>query len=163
MLRKIISLGVILIMSFTFGACRDYVYQEDDFSLTITVDKTELRVGDTIEVTATLKNLSGRKHKIVYSSSPTVVPSSLSSIVLPDVFPQEEKANFIWYTNIQDGVLEIGASIENIITWEVQEDGEYYAQARAVFCIVKHYHQYPSDRGIEIDIYSEEINIIIQE
>ena len=53
-----------MIMVMPFSGCtrgwKDYEYQEGDFSLEITVDKTEAAVGDVVEITATFKNLSGR-------------------------------------------------------------------------------------------------------
>jgi hypothetical protein len=66
MAKKILTLGVIVIMALGLfvGCGSNYVYQESDFSLEISVDKTEVSVGDTIHLVATLKNLSGKDIRI---------------------------------------------------------------------------------------------------
>jgi uncharacterized repeat protein (TIGR01451 family) len=66
MIKKIIALGVMLIMclGLFYGCTNDYTYKVEDFRLTITVDKTEVSVGDTIKFVATFKNLSGQDIRI---------------------------------------------------------------------------------------------------
>ena len=73
-MKKIVAIlltGAMLTMAgFSLFSCddswKDYVYQEGDFELTIEVDKTEAKVGDEIEITATFKNLSGRDLPILF-------------------------------------------------------------------------------------------------
>jgi len=67
MVKKIFIIGVILTMGVgLFAGCgkEDYVYKEGDFSLEISVDKTEVSVGDTIYLVAVLRNLSGKDIRI---------------------------------------------------------------------------------------------------
>ncbi|MCL2861559.1 MAG: hypothetical protein FWE22_04015 [Firmicutes bacterium] len=45
---------------------RDYEFREEDFSLEITASQTTASVGDTIILTATFKNLSGRNIRIQF-------------------------------------------------------------------------------------------------
>jgi hypothetical protein len=66
--KRIVLLGAAFLMSFgIFAGCgSNYTYQEGDFRLTVTVDKTEVQVGGTITVTAKLENLSGEDLPIVF-------------------------------------------------------------------------------------------------
>ena len=50
-----------------FSGCSEpYEFTEGDFELTIEVDRDTFAVGEIITITATLKNLSGRSHRITY-------------------------------------------------------------------------------------------------
>ena len=61
MRKKIIAIGALLVMMFSLAACGDnYVYQKADFRLTIAVNKTNVVVGETVEITVKLENLSGK-------------------------------------------------------------------------------------------------------
>jgi len=59
---KIILAGIAMVVSVSlFAGCgNNYVFNEEDFRLTLSVDKTEARVGDTVTAHATFENLSGR-------------------------------------------------------------------------------------------------------
>ena len=56
----------IMVLGLFAGCSSNYVYQEGDFSLEIEVDKTEAKIGDTITVTATFRNLTGKKLPVVF-------------------------------------------------------------------------------------------------
>ena len=64
MKKKFLVLGMVFVMLFSvagmMGCGNEYVFQEGDFRLTVTADRTEVRVGDAIEFTAKLENVSGR-------------------------------------------------------------------------------------------------------
>lgn len=60
--KKILILGLTLMMclgAFS-GCCNENEYKEGDFRLTVAASQTEARLGDTVEITATLTNVSGR-------------------------------------------------------------------------------------------------------
>jgi len=67
----IILMTVVLIMSATafFGGCsnwQDYEFQEGDFLLEVSVDRTTVSIGDVVELTMTLINNSGRSLPVVF-------------------------------------------------------------------------------------------------
>jgi len=68
MKKKFLVLGAAFVMLFSvvgmMGCSNDYIFNEEDFRLTVSVDKTEARVGDIVTVTATLENLSGRNLRV---------------------------------------------------------------------------------------------------
>ena len=59
MLLCIVAFVIIGMSVPVFSAC-GYTYQEGDFVLTVAADRTEVRVGETIEFTIILENVSGR-------------------------------------------------------------------------------------------------------
>ncbi|MCL2556612.1 MAG: hypothetical protein FWE03_06335 [Firmicutes bacterium] len=52
----------VLIIPSSLAACGgdDYIFQEGDFILTFEASKTEVRIGDTVELSVRLENMSGR-------------------------------------------------------------------------------------------------------
>lgn len=67
----IISVVLMIMIFGVFAGCsNDYSYKEGDFSLEITVDKTSASIGDEVEITATLKNVSGQALTILYPNDP---------------------------------------------------------------------------------------------
>ena len=65
MIFVVASLGFVLV-----GCSSNYSFNEEDFLLTITADKIEVRAYDTITVTATLKNISDRSIPIMAMMDP---------------------------------------------------------------------------------------------
>jgi len=156
-LTVIVSLAVVSTIVFSVVMCGSYTYKEGDFSLTITVDKTELRVGDTIEVTVTFKNLSGRKHRIIHPAG------DIMSMVSLKFVPKGEELSFGWVLESSSDVMEKSAVLEDKFSWEVRESGEYCMAACAYFRIVRSYYINLFYGDVRMDIYSPIINIIIQE
>jgi len=91
--KKLIVLGVLFVMAFSLFACtKDYEYKEGDFSLTIEVDKTEVQVGDTVTVTATFKNLSGRDIPIRISPWKTSIKAQVEDLIYIELY--DENGNY---------------------------------------------------------------------
>ena len=64
---KILLIAVLVfVMTMPMMGCslRDYEFQEEDFFLEIVASQTTASVGDTIEITATFRNLSGKNIRI---------------------------------------------------------------------------------------------------
>ena len=85
--KRLIVIGIIVAV--LFGAFMIsahnlfYTFDESDFRLTVEVDKTQARVGDTVTVTTTLRNL-GRTLVITgFASNITRIEQIISSAVWP--------------------------------------------------------------------------------
>ena len=73
MLKRVLCIALVFLMG-TFciafvgcaGAWRNYEFTEGDFILEISVDRTVVSVGDTIEVTVRLKNNSGQDLPVMF-------------------------------------------------------------------------------------------------
>jgi len=157
LLSAIICLGVLVVMIFSLGACgRNYEYKEEDFSLTITVDKTEAKVGDTITVTATLENLSGRNIHIRKKPSDR---RKLKDMIAIGFFPESEE--YYWSTNPVSGLsnrITIKKDTVIILTKEfiIEESENYVTDAVIIFFVGKGYKT-------DVWVYSEPIKIEIKE
>jgi len=73
--RKKVYAGLLLLLVLTatmfIGGCtnwQDYVFQEGDFLLEVSVDRTTVSIGDEVEITTTLINNSGRSLPVVFSN-----------------------------------------------------------------------------------------------
>lgn len=65
MFKKLsLCMVLIIIVGLFVGCYEDYTYNENDFLLEISVDKTVASVGETVTVTAKLTNLSGRDIRV---------------------------------------------------------------------------------------------------
>jgi len=53
-----------LFSAFSLFACSGYEFNEGDFVLTVEVNKTEVRIGDTVEFSVRLENVSGRDIRV---------------------------------------------------------------------------------------------------
>jgi len=90
---KNLSMSILLILLFVvfaFSGCngwRDYVYEEGDFLLEVEVDKQAVSVGDTITVTASLTNTSGRDIAIRLLKPWDTGPQPLETIILMEFAP----------------------------------------------------------------------------
>jgi len=74
-------IAVVMIVA-VLGGCGSnrYVFDENDFRLTIEVDKTEARVGDTVVATARFENLSGRDLRVYTRKHPIRAPEYLLQV-----------------------------------------------------------------------------------
>lgn len=69
MIKKIFAFGVMMIMIFSLAACgKEYEYQEGDFLLEVSIDKTTAAIGDEVNFSISFKNLSGEDVTIWYRS-----------------------------------------------------------------------------------------------
>ena len=75
MFKKLLIIGIALVFALlSLAGCatrgwRNYEFQEGDFVLEVSVDRTIVSVGDTVEITATFKNLSGKNLPIVFRAN----------------------------------------------------------------------------------------------
>ena len=118
-IRKIVPLILVAIMMFSllaFSGCGEpYEFAEGDFELTIEVDRDTFALGENTTVTATLKNLSGRSHRIaIWESLMTPFISGRhyfpwsSGSSLPSRIDFELDEEIQWSFQIGDGILEPG-------------------------------------------------------
>ncbi|MDE7297164.1 MAG: hypothetical protein K2N84_07870 [Clostridia bacterium] len=70
MKRIIASICLVLSIVFTMAACAEYTPQQEDFELTVTLNKTDFMQGETIEYTVKLTRKNGPPFK--YKSSSTL-------------------------------------------------------------------------------------------
>jgi len=139
MKKKFLAMGAAFIMLFSvvgmMGCGNDYVFNEDDFRLTVSVDKTEARVGDIVTVTATLENLSGRNLR-VQAATPNMV--NLENILIPAVVPEHSDwGSYITFEGgwVRRNTFRDGAIIEVQSQREIRHEANYVAFAGVRFSI----------------------------
>ena len=157
MKKKLLAIAMMIVtMLLVLTACRNsYEYKEEDFRLTVTVDKTEARVGDTVTVTATFENLSGR-NIWVRAGSPSV--KRLEDVLQLGAWQE--------YRNVAFGVYDDGglllrwrfkkdAVIEKQMEIVIQELSDYVASAAVIFRVGREHER----KGID----GERVIIIVKE
>ena len=155
---KTICLCVLVIMLFPFVACGgdDYEYKEGDFSLTVAVDKTEAAVGDTIEITATFKNLSGRDIRI---QTPFISLKKLEYMIAAGLFPENQDYGFSFFLE-EGSLLKTTIKKDTVLTrmlnHSIDECVNYIAIARIEFCVGKDYSEF-------VEIGSQTIKILVED
>ena len=156
MFKKIIALGVTVIMIFSFSACgSNYEYKEGDFSLVIKADKAEARGGDVVYVTAALKNLSGRNIRIKMSHTDY---KKLNDMILITLFQENTYNGFL--VSSKGGprrklTIKKGAVITRTMEFLVEES-DCEAASLTVFYTGKGFKK-------SVAIYSESLKIIVKE
>ena len=144
-MKKIISIVIILIIFIgLLVACTpSYEFNEDDFSLTITVSETEVRIGDTVEVTATFKNLSGRDIRI---RMPARDMRRLEDLVLIGIFREREgvdyRFDFLLGTRPRcRRTLRKDEIITNTIEFHIEEQINYVVLAAVFFSVGENFSE----------------------
>jgi len=159
-------IAVVMIVA-VLGGCGSnrYVFDENDFRLTIEVDKTEARVGDTVVATARFENLSGRDLR-VQAGTPSIqeLEGVLNVVIVPDNFLRDPIFDDSG-GRIPRRTLRAGAVITRQTEVIISEELYHIAFARVFFSIGRQ-----SDAGrisqeqnrTWVHIVSEEIAITIQ-
>ena len=129
MYKKFIGLIILLAMIFSLSAC--ITNKEDkmgDFSLVVTMDKANIRVGDTVEFTVTFRNLSGKNIPIELTDAATYRQADLIEI-LYTVYPENETAQWdeisIAVSPRSKKTLEKDAVIQRTIHQRFDEAGKF--------------------------------------
>jgi|GEM_PF-1090006 lipoprotein len=92
-MKKIILIVGAFVMLFSFVSCKNnYEYSRDDFNLMVMVNKTEVSVGDSIEVKVTLENLSKKNIKIQMIHTDF---RKIEDVISIGLFKENEEHNFI--------------------------------------------------------------------
>lgn len=156
-MKKIICLGVLLIMIFSLGACgENYAYNDGDFSLTVTVDKDELFIGEKVKIIAILKNLSDKEIHIQMSHTDF---KKLDDMVLIGLFEENEEHDFILTSKggpRSKLTIKKEAIITRTVELQVDISGNYEVSSLVVFYIGKGYAD-------PISIISESKKIFVKE
>jgi len=160
MIKKLVTLVITIIVLFSIAsltACgneEDYNGTEvivDNFSITITVDKTELIVGEQILVSVTVKNVSDKPIKIISGNCPINIW----------VFKKGEKPKFAWDLMRVDKELGANETLENTFEWKATRKGGYFAFASVLFSTVENWDDAPADwNGVSIE--SKKIKIEVK-
>ena len=155
MAKKFIGLTIAVLLLFSLAACNspeeDYNGKEvvvGDFSITITVDKTEVSIGETIEISAILKNVSEQSLKIVKGKNPVCLA----------VFSKDAEPDFDWDLARIDIELAADDVLEYTVAWAATEKGEFFALAHVRFSVVEDWNDDYSN-WTAISIQSKKINI----
>ena len=151
-----------LIIAFSLGACGPTNSTETrvgDFLLTVTVDKTSARVGETVTVTAVFKNLSGKDIPIeltdwqtYYNERNEVLPE-IGNILETLVCLEDGGFSHITILMGQRDkmILEKDAVIRHTAEYRIEELEKHYAAAAVYF--------YLDGDEKKIEIISEPIKI----
>jgi hypothetical protein len=153
--KRVVLLGVTLMLCFGFlsGCGSNYTYQEDDFRLTVTVDKTEAVVGETVTVTAIFENISGQNIRVQGWSARQKLDDILIPVCIPD---RPDFSAGIGGTAgfIPRRTFRKDASIKRQITCVIEESTNHNAYAVVLFSVGKE-HQL-------IEVRSETVRITVK-
>jgi len=171
MKRKILSVILIVTIAIMglslFVGCGNnyYVFNEDDFRLTVEVNKNQAKVGDTIIVTATLENLSGRDLR-VQAATPSM--RNLENILLVRIAPEHITRDLV-FTNeagpVRRNTFSNGAKIERQTEVIITEEINHFVVADVFFSIgrANRVERFCSEENRTwVHFVSEEIIITIQ-
>lgn len=133
-IKSIILVNLLLFtLSFSLFSCTDnYELNESDFDFTIIVSKTEAKVGDEINVTATFKNLSNRSIKILMCDG---CWKYLEDMILIGCYPDYSKSPFVHHDDFPRYKLTIKKDqvIEKSASFPIEELTDYEAMAHIGF------------------------------
>ena len=135
--KRLIVIGIIVAVlfgAFMFVWFNHYVLDiHEAFRITLEVDKTQARVGDTVTVTARLENVSGR-HLRIRTGSPSIrrIDDMLMVLCVPkDLdfrFMGDDLGGLHFHRTFRRGTV-----IEQQITVVIEESTDYIASAAAAF------------------------------
>lgn len=118
-----------------------YTYKEGDFSLAISVDKTEAQVGETVTVTVVFENLSGRKHSIHRKKR----LKNVNDIINIGLHTEDVDWGFVytdehvsWYA-LKMKTLKKGKTITIEKEFQIEESKNYETAAAVMFYIGRNY------------------------
>ena len=140
---KVIISCVFVVMIFLLTACgewEDYEYNKDDFSLKVTVSKTTASVGDTIEITAELENLSGISLPVLFHDYHAEKRDKIEHVLYIRFVREGESHDMVvtsaWFRP-QRSTLKENAIVTYKESHEIQELVDYEVSAFAYFYIGK--------------------------
>jgi hypothetical protein len=132
LLKKFLFVVVCVMVAFSLAACGwgTKSVTEDSFSLSISVDKTSAVIGETVKVTAELKNLSGRDVKIQMWHTSWKKPEDMLSVVC---LPEYTEDRFVMTSKsgpLQKITIKKDAVISRTVEFEITEAVTYETEAR---------------------------------
>ncbi|MCL2556224.1 MAG: hypothetical protein FWE03_04305 [Firmicutes bacterium] len=167
MKKKLVCIGIVIVMMFGVAGLSGcgYTYQDGDFLLTVTANKTEMRVGETIEFTIRFENNTGRNLRVIFSSMGNFPNSHLiNPSVFFDVFVKGENLEIFGLDNIIYATIYSGVVF--YVSWTAEQVGRFYAQAYVNFSVLRNqtwFGRNNTNGAARIEIYSEKISFVVHE
>lgn len=163
-MKKLVSIFICAALTLLCASCVQKADEElmksvteDDFSISINVPKTEIKVGETITVTSEYKNISDKKIMICNIDGQSDVR----------VFKSGEQAEFVYNAVWQGGYMEPGETITKSCEFTPKKVGEYYAKANGCASVILrgdiNGNGGSGDDVNNVNVYSEEIKITVTE
>ncbi|MCL2861939.1 MAG: hypothetical protein FWE22_05980 [Firmicutes bacterium] len=132
---------------------RDYEFQEEDFSLEITASQTTASVGDTIEITAIFKNLSGQNIRIQFTCNDfRTIEEKITIVFFPEYRNIRVGFCLVEYRFPRRRTLRRGDVIERTREFVVETHADYEAWAIIGFYIGRGFNELVSIRSNKIII-----------
>ena len=136
--KKILIIVLVLVLAITatlvsLWAFVGYTFYEGDFLIELSADRTEVRVGETVTVTATVTNVSGRNIRVRHSNPNAQELWVGLAVVTSYEYPNHSFAITMeggWFRN---SVIRRGESLQNTRDVLITEDMDYIAKAIFVF------------------------------
>lgn len=155
-MKKIFTMCICLLCIICLTGCNNYKYEESDFKCTISVDKSVVKVGETITIRVVLENVSGKniKMKMCHTDFDT-----LEDMILIGVFEDGAAHEFI--LNSKEGSKKVikfkkNKQIIKELSYKIEKLTDYEILASICFNAGKNYNQ-------EISIFSETKKISVEE
>ena len=157
-ITKILTLGVLIVMSIgLFAGCGgNYKYQESDFNLTVMVNRTEARVGEEVEITATFKNLSGKNIRVRMKNRRD---KKLEDLIYASFFLEGREQSFVF---TKEGgsrpkiTIKKGALVVKVMKFCLEESSNYEVVSAVFFNAGGNYKE-------AVAIYSKSTKIFVKE
>ena len=132
LLKKFLLGAVCVMIAFSFVACGSGTKSvtEDNFSLSISADKTAAVIGETVKVTAELKNLSGRNVKIQMWHTSWKKPEDMLSVVCLPEYTEDRFMMTSVAGSLRKITIKKDAVISRTIEFEITEAVTHEAEVR---------------------------------
>mgnify|MGYP001472034528 CR=1 FL=1 len=144
--KYIYSLLVLFMLSFLLSGGSNVAVKEEDFNLTVEINKNDFVYGEEIIVEAKFVNLSNERIKINYSGS-----TDISSIINFYIYKEGEQPDLTGISNSVEGILKKNDVITNKRVFLNYDKGKYHA-----FALVHFIH---NDVGLTLK--SDVLNFVI--
>lgn len=154
-MKKLLVFCSLFVLLLLLGSCSSqYEYDENDFQFIVEVSKTDAKLGDTIEVTAKLKNTSGRNIRVLMADA---CWNHLEDMILIGCEPGFATSHYYHHDDIPKIKLTFKKNQELIISKDfvIDELNDYEAMAFAGFYYGKGY-----SKGISLKSNYITINVL---
>lgn len=159
LMALLMAVSLFVVSSCTSGESKDKTIKKDNFSLFISVNETEFKIGDKIKITVTFTNESDKDIPIQHTDAQTYYGGKLENIFNFDIRDRKEKHIFaeidIGAEKLATNTIKANAVINRTFEYILEKSGNYKVAVSVFF-------HTGDDYSSTFNLVSESININVK-
>ncbi len=159
LMALLMAVSLFVVSSCESGVSKEATVRRDNFSLSILVDKTELKIGDKAKISVTFTNESDKDIPIQHTDAQTYNGGKLENIFIFDIRDQKDEHIFaeisVAVEQLANNTIEASAAITQTFEYLFNDEGSFKVAVAVRF--------YTGDGYFNMyELESESINIIVK-